>query len=114
MTPCLLCPSPVVADGLCVPCGAKLWAAQEIQKDPSVARELGGGRVVSNGPGAPAWQSRLDALWELSTPQAARAFLDKLEAARKARAAAPLCPDGCMSHEDINSYGGAEESDDGT
>lgn len=25
MIPCLLCPAVVVADSLCVPCGAKLW-----------------------------------------------------------------------------------------
>ena len=30
MSPCLLCPSPAVADELCVPCGAKLWAAENI------------------------------------------------------------------------------------
>jgi hypothetical protein len=31
---CLLCPSPAVQDCLCVPCGAKLWAAEVWIDDP--------------------------------------------------------------------------------
>jgi hypothetical protein len=100
VTTCLLCPSPVVADGLCVPCGARLWAAELWDRDPW--------NVPSQSE-----TSRQNAIQELNTPYAARAFLDRLEAARKARAAAPLCSRGCVSHEDANSYGGAEESDDG-
>jgi hypothetical protein len=40
MTTCLLCPSPAVADLLCVPCGAKLWACQKWQHAPKEAARL--------------------------------------------------------------------------
>jgi hypothetical protein len=98
VTTCPLCPSPVVADGLCVPCGAKLWAARLWEKRADVAYYLLV-QPIPCGMQEPA-PERAKALRLLSTPQAARAFLDKLDAARKAREAAPLCPDGCMSHEE--------------
>lgn len=37
---CLLCPSPAVADCLCVACGAKLWAAKEWEERPDAAAQL--------------------------------------------------------------------------
>jgi hypothetical protein len=37
---CLLCASPAVADLLCVPCGAKLWAAKLFTEDPSKAAAI--------------------------------------------------------------------------
>ena len=81
---CLLCPSPVVADGLCVPCGAKLWAAQ-------ITSLLGAAAGMPQ-----AWQTaRAEAIRTL-TPGSARAFLDKYERARS-----------------VNDYGGSEEPDDG-
>jgi hypothetical protein len=35
---CLLCLSAAIADALCVPCGAKLWAAESWAKRPEYAR----------------------------------------------------------------------------
>lgn len=125
---CLLCESNAVADALCVPCGAKKWTAELWHRD----EHLAGARVQhalwvqpSDEPKRPAWREaivwhldngdRILAALDVQTREAARAFLDRLEAARKAREAAPLCSRGCTSHEDVtvNSYGGAEESDVG-
>jgi hypothetical protein len=92
MTPCLLCSSPAVADGLCVDDGARLWAAER--------RIDGATEHPCKVPTFDLWRARNLALFELPTPEAARAFLDKLEAARKARRAAPLCSRGCTSHEE--------------
>jgi hypothetical protein len=97
MTTCLLCPSPVVADGLCVPCGAKKWAAGARSSYPEAARaaliehDLGHCKMPD---------ARASALRELRTFADADAFLGQLHAARKARAAAPLCQRGCTSHEE--------------
>ena len=38
MIPCLLCPAVAVQDALCVPCGAKLWAAESWTKNEENAR----------------------------------------------------------------------------
>ncbi len=48
---CLLCPSPAVADSLCVSCGAKLWAAEKWRDNPTEAAlyraiMIGGGRCT--------------------------------------------------------------------
>jgi hypothetical protein len=94
MVTCLLCPSPVVADGLCVDDGARKWAAELCARDPG-RYEMRRARALDSTEVSP----RLSAL-RLLGPAAASAFLGRLEAARKARAAAPLCPDGCMSHEE--------------
>lgn len=40
MTACLLCASTAVADSLCVPCGAKLWACQKWQNEPKEASKI--------------------------------------------------------------------------
>jgi hypothetical protein len=100
VTPCLLCPSPVVVDGLCVPCGARLWVAQRWEAMPNASAHAV--HLLQNGhrPSIDGAEVRVEMHMELDTPEAARAFLDKLEAARMAREAAPLCPDGCMSHEE--------------
>jgi hypothetical protein len=90
---CLLCPSPAVADGLCVEDGARLWAAELWHRRPE-RFELRRARALHSTEASP----RLSAL-RLLGPTAAHAFLDKLEAARKAREAAPLCKRGCMSHD---------------
>jgi hypothetical protein len=100
VTTCLLCPSPVVADGLCVPCSARLWMSKLWTCAPQTATWfLASSKHTVRANPSHAWE-RVKASHEIGTPQAARAFLDKLEAARKARAAAPLCPRGCMSHEE--------------
>lgn len=102
MTACLLCESEAVADLLCVPCGAKKWAAVQLLRGSNFVRELLGPvpaystRKEREG----LWKDRETAMRELSTPESARAFLARLEAARKAREAAPLCSRGCVSHED--------------
>jgi hypothetical protein len=61
---CLLCDLPAVADLLCVPCGAKLWAAEMIALLDVAAQ-------------APKeWQeARAKALQELGGPAGARLFL---------------------------------------
>lgn len=87
MTHCLLCPSPAVADGLCVPCGAKKWAADLRVNRPIVARMMS------------SWKPRADALREIATLESAHAFLDKLDAARKARGG-QVCSRGCRHHEE--------------
>lgn len=84
---CLLCPSPAVADGLCVEDGAKLWAADLWLAKPDAARFAVRVSALPMEAGAPL--PRTAALRMLTTKEAARAFLDKLEAARKAREAAP-------------------------
>jgi hypothetical protein len=99
MTPCLLCPSPVVADGLCVPCGAKKWAARFWISDPGAATLAARHAASKVDASPPAEWYRTKALQALPTQVAALAFLARLEAARKAREAAPLCSRGCVSHE---------------
>jgi hypothetical protein len=89
VTTCLLCPSPAVADSLCVEDGARKWAA-----DGRSAGTLG--TLFSQ-----EWnEDQLMALLDVPDAEAAQAFLDKLAAATATRAAAPLCSRGCMSHED--------------
>lgn len=82
MTPCLLCPSPAVADGLCVQHGARKWAADGRLRKPAMADlivDLADAGMTPK-PGA---EPRIAAVRELSTPDAARAFLDRLDAARE-------------------------------
>lgn len=100
MTTCLLCPSPVVADSLCVPCGAKKWAAWMLLNRPSDVAFMLANPVPTEWL-KPEHSARPDALRKLTTVDTARAFLNRLEAARKARDAAPLCSRGCVSHEDL-------------
>jgi hypothetical protein len=89
MTTCLLCPAPAVADGLCVEDGARLWAAHG-----RIAGQLGALAVAT-------WnEERVMALIDIQTAEDARAFLDRHEAAKAARAAAPLCTRGCKSHQE--------------
>ena len=95
-TTCLLCLSPAVADCLCTPCGTKKWWAEVLIDRPASAAGL----VKS-----PTWMAaigepRANAIRDIEDQQAARAFRDRLEAARKAREAAPLCSRGCVSHEE--------------
>jgi hypothetical protein len=91
---CLLCESPAVADCLCVPCGAKLWAAltvaqRKAEKTPSGTQYGDWYRERS---------AAMEALWEGCEDEPdynkASAFLSRLEAARAARAAlTPTCPE---------------------
>lgn len=85
---CLLCPAPAVADALCVPCGAKLWAAEEWQKDPTLAawHEYCAQYPVGNAD-VDLPKERRDALCEISTPSKASDFLAHLEAKKAARLA---------------------------
>jgi hypothetical protein len=94
---CLLCPSPAVADGLCADDGARLWAAQLWAKRPEYARPYAGASQVAVKAGST--DPHDIALDSVSTPDAARAFLDRLEAAKAARAEAPVCKRGCKSHD---------------
>jgi sugar lactone lactonase YvrE len=94
-TTCLLCPSPAVADGLCVDDGARLWAANLWTRDMHEARR----RVNGARSSAAAGDAREAAVCEIDGPHLARAFLDKFEAAKAARAVAPVCPRGCKSHD---------------
>jgi hypothetical protein len=95
MTTCLLCSSPAVADGLCVPCGAKLWAARLWQCDMSAARaRVNGARASAH------VDTREAAVCEIDGPLQASTFLAEYESAKAARAATPLCSCGCTSHEE--------------
>jgi hypothetical protein len=94
MTTCLLCPSPAVADGLCVDDGARLWAAQTRQLT------LGMRVALSSLHASVLGDARIEALRAIVGVKDARAFLDRLEAAKAARGAAPFCLRGCRSHED--------------
>lgn len=95
MTTCLLCTSNAVADGLCVEDGARLWAANVVIADPSIARKMYGAKVVSHGPRTGEWQARFDALGEIDTPAKATAFLARLDAARAERDAKTCGRPGC-------------------
>lgn len=92
---CFLCPSPAVADGLCVSCGAKKWAADLWERDMHEARK----RVNGAREGAVRGDERELAVCQIDGPHHARAFLSRLDAARKARGDAP-CKHGCRSHEE--------------
>ncbi len=88
MTPCLLCPAPAVADGLCVEDGARLWAAGRRLFDAAIVDRLTG-HVAPH-------SAREGALCAIPTPDAARAFLARLEEARASRPACSRkgCPGG--------------------
>ena len=95
MTPCLLCPSPAVADGLCVEDGAKKWAA-----DAVLTRSADDVTYLRAYPGtSELWTPRGHALRDIRSSETAHAFLDKFDAARKARDERP-CSRGCKSHEE--------------
>lgn len=81
MTTCLLCPSPAVADSLCVPCGARLWAAR-VRAEPCRLPDL-----LALFEEGQAGDERSKALVEISTAQAGQAFLAHLKAKRAERAA---------------------------
>ena len=85
-TPCLLCAAPAVADGLCVPDGARKWAAELTLRDYEAAACW---RPVDESVFA-----RADALDELfntaglceqSAHALARAFLDRLAVPQEER-----------------------------
>jgi hypothetical protein len=80
MTTCLLCPSPAVAELLCVPCGAKLWAARLWVKDPETVTMWVTGDIPRNLGKLPD-NLRGIALRELSRPTAMD-FLAQYDAAR--------------------------------
>jgi hypothetical protein len=69
MTTCLLCTSPPIADLLCVPCGAKLWAARLWVKDSETVAMWVSGDIPRNLGKLPD-NPRGFALRELSRPTA--------------------------------------------
>ena len=90
---CLLCPSPAVADCLCVECGAKLWAAYQRVLDPHYAGWF------DSGPGGES-PERLNALRLVPTRETASAFLAEYERVKEAWAKVPPCSRGCTNHEE--------------
>lgn len=74
---CILCPSTAVADGLCVPCGAKLWAARLWATRPKTAR-----MCAHDGAMTDADPERVKAIRAMYTMEHAKAFIRCLEAAR--------------------------------
>lgn len=76
MTTCLLCKSPAVADGLCVPDGARKYIATLVLKgtSPDKIRRRVGGTI-----------ELLHASAEIDTPAKANAFLARLDAAKAER-----------------------------
>lgn len=81
MIPCLLCPSPAEQDALCVPCGAKLWAAREWETNAANARALLNAKEPLGGADTPRWMAVaiMQHDWQRSD------FLARLEAAKAAR-----------------------------
>lgn len=81
---CLLCPSPAVAEGLCVEDGARLWAAKvnQLLIEASLLPK-------------PEQNARALALRELNTKDKATAFLARLDAARAERDAKTCGREGC-------------------
>lgn len=80
---CLLCPSPAVADGLCVADGARLWAARLWCDDYDMAVRVANNMrllrtIRDNSPRAMAFSHVPDCI-------TARAFLARLDAARAER-----------------------------
>ena len=76
MIKCLLCPSPAVADSLCVPCGAK-WRIARLRADdatPDTFRRFAGGTI-----------ELMHAAHDISTRAAGLAFLARLAASRSSR-----------------------------
>lgn len=89
MTSCLLCPSPAVADLLCVPCGADLFWCRIL-----VSLEcLGTTQVIyfDNIKRPALTNAHRASAGIYDTPNAGRMFFARLETARKAREGAPLC-----------------------
>lgn len=84
---CLLCPSPAVADCLCVPCGAKLWAARLWNEDPHAAAEC----LRTPPPAKTKWGTIFTehtmALADMVNGERAAVFLTRLESAKAERAA---------------------------
>jgi hypothetical protein len=79
---CLLCASNAVADLLCVPCGAKLWAANVWIDDPArgyrfVKRRERGERPPAN----PEHQTRREAFGAITNLYQARTFKAEYDAA---------------------------------
>jgi hypothetical protein len=72
---CLLCPSPAVADLLCVPCGAKLWACQKWQSDPKEASRLYSDLLMAEGNTNCGSAEREHAILEM-TPGPRRIFME--------------------------------------
>lgn len=106
MTPCLLCPSPVVADGLCVECAAKLWAARyllDAERNGTVPREedvkhpaqLRAFVYLEDGE-----TERARAEWREPRYELARGVLIDYRRALQARASAPVCSRGCTTHDE--------------
>lgn len=102
-TTCLLCPSPAVADGLCVDDGAKKWAAWlwvERPREAIAYQQLAPAldRFPNHSKEAP---ERCKAILNsVRNESEAQAFLSKFDAARKARETEPVCPRGCKHHEE--------------
>lgn len=78
MTPCLLCPSKAVSDGLCVTDGARLWVARQWQSMPApaygTAKWHKTHELTNPSPRSVAWR-------DIDTPDKASAFLARIEAA---------------------------------
>lgn len=85
MTHCLLCPSPAVADALCVPCGARLWAALTIALRSRETRPEG----IKLGDWMALREQAMESFWPSSDSapnfSAASGFITRLEAAKAAR-----------------------------
>jgi hypothetical protein len=84
---CLLCTSLAVADCLCVPCGARLWAAKLWEKDPAIAAQLADKRLD----GAPTvalamvTEERVRAIQAMRSEGARRGLFAALESCRLQR-----------------------------
>lgn len=82
MTPCLLCLSPAVADGLCVADGARLWAARARSSYPEASRAA----LVNHDLGHCKMQEeQASALREIRTFTLADVFIARVAAARAER-----------------------------
>ena len=95
MTTCLLCPAVAVQDALCVPCGAKLWAALEVSKRKAEKTPNG----IKLGEWYRARTAAMEALWEGCDEEPnysmASDFLVLLEAAKAKRLADQRACAGC-------------------
>lgn len=100
---CLLCPAVAVADSLCVPCGAKLWAAKEWHSRPTHMQTLlfveGMECAVCRGectcPLPNGFEERARAIQEINTPSQASDFLAHLEARKALRLRESSVCSGC-------------------
>ena len=77
---CLLCPAAAVQDALCVPCGAKLWAAKEWEERPADAQAL---CILGNAP--PGLKDRWIAVALMRSSSARLGFFAALESCRLQR-----------------------------